>query len=57
MNANEDMLAGNADADACFPDADPDMMLLNFDTGYADANTDFFTKIMSLYCTSYYENK
>ena len=41
------MLTGNADADASYPDADPDAhKFLN--TGYADA--DLGMRIMSLCC-------
>lgn len=25
MNSNEELLTGNADADACYPDSDPDV--------------------------------
>ena len=48
LNANEEMLAGNADPDASYPDADP--RLLNLNAGYADADTDLCIRIMSLYC-------
>ena len=48
LNANEEMLAVNADADARYPDADSDATYLN--KGYAD--TDLCIRIMSLYCTS-----
>ena len=41
------MLAGNVDADASYPDADPDA---NLKTSYADADTDLCIRIMSLYC-------
>ena len=41
------MLTGNADADASYPDSDPDASKL-FNTGYADA--DFCMRIMSLWC-------
>ena len=30
MNANEEMLAGNAVTDASYPDADPDATLLEY---------------------------
>ena len=48
LNANEEMLAGNADADASYPDVDP--RLLNINAGYADADTDLCIRIMFLYC-------
>ena len=38
LNANEEMFAGNADADASYSDAE--MMLLNLNTGYADIDAD-----------------
>ena len=30
MNGNEEMLAGNADADASYPDVDPDTTLFEY---------------------------
>ena len=45
--ANKEMLTGNADADASYPDSDPDASKL-FNTGYADA--DLCMRIMSLWC-------
>ena len=46
MNVNEEMLAGNADVDASYPDANPDATYFN--TGYSD--TDICIRIMFLYC-------
>ena len=43
------MLAGYADPDASYPDADPDA--LNLNTGYADTDADLCIRIMSLCCT------
>ena len=40
------MLAGYADPDASYPDADPDATFLN--TGYADTDADLCIRIMSL---------
>ena len=50
MNANEVMLAGYANPDASYPDADPDTtLLLNLNAGYAD--TDAYVCIrLSLCC-------
>ena len=46
LNANEEILAGNADAS--FPVANPDATL--FETVYADTDIDLCIRIMSLYC-------
>ena len=51
LNANEEMLAGYADPDASYPDAAPDAILLNLNTGYADTDADLCIRIMSLCCT------
>ena len=48
MNVNEEMLAGYADPDASYPDADPDAT--NLSTVYADADADLWIRIMSLCC-------
>ena len=48
MNANEEMLAGYADPDASYPDADP--VLLNLNAGYADTDADLCIRIMSFCC-------
>ena len=47
--ANKEMLTGNADADASYPDADPDAHKF-FNTGYADSDADLCMRIMSLCC-------
>ena len=39
------MLTGNAEADASYPDADPDAPKF-FATGYADADADLCMRIM-----------
>lgn len=44
FNVNEEMLAGDADADESYPDA--------LNTGEADADTYLCIRIMSLYCIS-----
>ena len=46
MNANEEMLAGNADPYANYPNADPGV--LNLNTCYADIDADLCIRIMSL---------
>ena len=48
MNANKEMLVGNADDHANYPDAYPDAT--NFNTDYADTDDDLFIKIMCLCC-------
>ena len=48
MNANEEMLAGNADADASYLDAYPTYL----NTGYADTDADLCIRSMSL-CFTY----
>ena len=50
LNANEEMLADNADATASHPDADPDATY-NLNTVYADTEADLYDRIISFCCT------
>ena len=47
VNTIEEMLGGNADADACNPYADPDAILYS-NSEYAVADTDFCIRFMFL---------
>lgn len=49
VKADEEMLAGYADRDACYP-CYQTLMLLNLNAGYTDNDADLCIKMMSLCC-------